>query len=104
VSVRKYVSLAAVLVVLIAIAVSMQTSGQGSSVPSIPTPSCGWDLTTAAGVQANADYQTATMQWLETHGADDGPPPKPESPYWLGECPVSPESPLPPVDEALAIH
>jgi hypothetical protein len=60
-------------------------------------PNCGWDLTTQAGRQANADRLTFATQWIASHPGE--PVPAPTSSYWRGDCPSATQVPSPPVEE-----
>ncbi|MDO8308699.1 MAG: hypothetical protein Q7V58_10140 [Actinomycetota bacterium] len=69
----------------------------GAASPSSPAEStpCGWDLSNAAGRQANSEYLTETMQWLAENPGQA--PPAPTHAAWQGDCPSGP--PVPPPDE-----
>ena len=88
--------LSVAVLVVVAIALNLSRSGD----PSAPPPAadaCGWDLTSAAGQQANSEYLTATMQWLADHPGQVAPPPT--SAYWRGDCPMPSGGPVPPPDD-----
>jgi len=67
----------------------------GCSAQDAPLP-CGWDLTTDAGRQANADRLDEVTAWIATRAGE--PVPEPTSSFWHGECPQT-STPEPPVHE-----
>ena len=59
----------------------------GGQVDSPQTPAaCGWDLTSQAGRDANAERLDFINQWLINNPGV--PAPEPTSTYWHGECPT----------------
>jgi len=62
------------------------------------TPTCGWDLRSAAGKQASSDRLTFASRWLVDHPGE--PVPAPTSSYWHGDCPAATKPPAPPIDES----
>jgi len=70
-------------------------AGQVDS-PQAPA-ACGWDLTSQAGREANAERLDFINQWLMDNPGV--PAPAPTSTYWHGECPTPTASVLPPEHE-----
>ena len=72
---------APLLATLVAAAVILMAGACGSS-----APECGWDLSTHAGRDAIQHQLDVVLQWQASHPGQ--PAPRPDSPYWRGECPT----------------
>ena len=55
------------------------------------TQPCGWDTSTPEGQLAMTERLDFVSTWIIDHPGE-APPPI-DSPFWLGECPVSTEGP-----------
>ena len=58
---------------------------------------CGWDLSTPQGRQANAARLDEVSAWLADHPGE--PMPDPTSTFWHGACPAPSGSLAPPHEE-----
>jgi len=82
----------AVAVLAVVIAVVIFIRQENTEIPSA-TQECGWELTEPEGVQAHNQYMTQTALWLGNRDPSSlEKPPTPDSPYWLGDCPIDPDS------------
>jgi hypothetical protein len=89
----------AAAVVIVVAAISWTFIAADSPAISEASAECGWDLSTAAGQEANAAYLNEAAQWIaERDPFSTEMPPVPTSEYWLGECASKPVPP--PIDEA----
>jgi len=89
----------AAVVVIVVAAISWALITADNPAVSEASAECGWDLSTAAGQEANAAYLNEAAQWIaERDPFSIETPPAPTSEYWLGECASKPVPP--PIDEA----
>jgi hypothetical protein len=88
---RRALGLGGGVVLIVCIGVTISTS-QSPSEPEAVT--CGWDLSTQEGIDANNAYLTASASWIASRPQTSSElPPPPTSPYWRGECPRTEEQP-----------